>query len=611
MIYNNLIYLLVVILIFTTKGVPESPLLPLYFSLPVILLKFFLYYRWALPGQQARSIQNDREYFAAEQRFSILAIIFFSVDVYLLDFKYYLSQLPLSDQLPILVDAGGLLLFFLYLGIMWAAHRDGYHAAFCQPFGRYYTLRAFIVANIKNNLPIVLPWLILSLISDLLRLTPLPFINKIAYSQWAETVSFLLFFVLLAATFPAMIKRLWNCTPLPPGPARSHLENFCRQQGLKYADIMLWPLFEGRVLTAGVMGILKKFRYLLITPGLLSALNSAELDAVVAHEIGHVKKYHLQLYLLLFIGFGLLVGIIANPVLYLLLQTDLFYQMITWSNNNPDTLLAFWGTVPLFIIMIVYFRYIFGFFIRNFERQADLYVFKALGNSDQLVNSFEKIAWLSGNTRDLPSWHHFSIAERVDFLKKCQRHPAQIKKHDRKVFLSLLVYLLILLGGAALFWQMPVDSLDARYQGKIIEAVIKQKIRQEPANALWVRLLADLKQEMKMDQEAAAAYQEALRLEPADPEVLNNLAWLLVMTGDEKVADPHRALELAGKAAELRPEGFILDTLAAAYWANGLLAEAVATEEMAAAKDPANRNYYQKQIRKFQETAWPGSRMAD
>ena len=104
------------------------------------------------------------------------------------------------------------------------------------------------------------------------------------------------------------------------------------------------------------MGISKRFRYLLITPALLSTLNTAELEAVLAHEIGHVKKYHLQLYLVLFLGFGILLSLIANPVLYLLLNTNFFYKLISLTNGEPGAAQAFWGTAPLFFIMIIYFR---------------------------------------------------------------------------------------------------------------------------------------------------------------------------------------------------------------------------------------------------------------
>ncbi len=597
MIYNNLLYFLVVILIFSTSSVPDAPQLPLHFSLPVFLIKAIIYYRWALHEHRGYRIDTDSHYFSSEQKFSILAIFFFATDVYLLDCKYYFNLFPFTEYFPVLINLAGLCLFFFYLCIMWAASRTNYHLIFDLPAHRQYSLRAFLLFNIKTNLPVVLPWLFLTLILDIFQLIPLPLLNRLPASQWAEPAIFLIFFLFLATTFPGLVKWLWNCTPLPAGPERDHIEEFSKKQGFT-SEILLWPLFEGRVITAGVMGISKKFRYLLITPALLTTLDIAELEAVLAHEIGHVKKRHLQLYLVLFLGFGLLLSLIANPVLYLLLNTKFFYKLISLTNGEPSAALAFWSTVPLFFIMIVYFRYVFGFFMRNFERQADLYVFKAIGNSDSLIRSFEKIGRLTGK-RDAPSWHHFGIGQRIDFLRKCSQNKSLIRRHHVKVYVSLLLYVLTLAGGAGLIRTMPLDPFDSRTEANFAEAIIKQRIMQEPDNALWLRLLGDLNQERKMDVEALAAYSKGLAIEPSNPEIMNNYAWVLLVSENKMLRDPEKALSLALAASARRSTGYILDTLAVAYWANGSIKEAVNTAKKAIEKNPENRKYYEEQIEKF------------
>ncbi len=602
MIYNNLLYFLVVILIFSTSSVPESPELSIATALPLFIFKALAFQRWVLYAHGNSRITHDSSYFATEQRFTIIAILFFSIDIYLLDAKYYLAGLPLAGQLPVLINFGGLILFFFYLCLLWTAARPSYHRVFGLEPPRQYTIASFLAYNIKANLPIILPWLFINLLLDLFQLIPLPIIERLPLSQWAEPVAFLLFFLALAITFPALVKRLWNCTPMPAGPVRSHIEEFCRRQGFA-SQILLWPLFEGRVLTAGVMGISKRLRYLLITPALLHALNRDELEGVLAHEIGHVKKYHLQLYLVLFLGFGLLLTIIANPLLYLLLNTNIFYKLISIADNDLGAAITFWGTVPLFVIMIVYFRYIFGFFMRNFERQADLHVFEAMGDSGPLIRSFEKLGILTGK-RDAPSWHHFGIGQRIDFLKKCKANPGLIKRHDRKVLISLLLYVLLFTSSAAFLKAMPTDLYESGAEDRFAEAVLQQKIRQEPTKAFWYRLLGDLQQEQKKDGAALAAYSKALSLEPANPEIMNNYAWLLLVTETKELRNPVKALSLALAAANRHPTGYILDTLATAYWANDDIKEAVATEKQAIGRDPAQQGYYQQQIEKFVNTSY-------
>ena len=459
MIYNNLLYFITVIIIFSTGSIPDEPQIPFGAALLIFMLKGGAYHYLVHRAHANRRASSERNYFAVEQRFSLLAVLVFAIDVYVLDIKYYLSFLSLNGNLPALLSLAGLSLFFFYLSLLWLAARRNYQ----EIFGRRYSAREFVISNIKLNLPIVLPWLIINFLADFLKILPFPLSRMLASSEWGETILFLLFFILLAAIFPALIKNLWNCRSLPAGPARTHMENFCRQQNFKYSDIMLWPLYEGKMLTAGVMGVSKKYRYVLITPALLEALSPYEIEAVLAHEIGHVKKYHLQLYLLLFLGFGLVASLITSPMLYLLLNSNLFYRIINLAGIDPETALAFWGTAPMFVIMLVYFRYVFGFFMRNFERQADLAVFTALGDSTPLISSLEKISWLSGDIRDKPSWHHFGIGQRVDFLEKCSRDRSLIAHHDRKVYGSLVLFLLLLVFSAGIFWNM---DYEARYRRK-------------------------------------------------------------------------------------------------------------------------------------------------
>ncbi len=82
---------------------------------------------------------------------------------------------------------------------------------------------------------------------------------------------------------------------------------------------------------------------------------------------------------------------------------------------------------------------------------------------------------------------------------------------------------------------------------------------------------------------ALSDYKRALQLNPKDPTVHNNLAWLYATPHDEKFRDKAKALEHVKKEAELSKEkdAEILDTLAKAYFINGKLKEAVEAERKA------------------------------
>lgn len=595
MIYNNLIYLLVVVLVLSTHGAPAEPQIPLQYAILVFITKG-LFFSWVVHQTHTKkSIHRAPQYFSVEQKFSITAIILLAIDVYLLDCQYYLAKLPLAEELPTIVSFGGISLFFAYLTIMWAGAKKSYQ----EVFGRSHTTRSFMAANLKINFPIILPWLLLSLLSDLLQLSNIKAVKDILASPWGEPALLILFFVMLATGFPLLVTKLWDCKSLPAGPIRSHIEKLCSDQKLKYADIMTWPLFEGRVLTAGVMGLTKRFRYLLITPALLEAMTPEEIESVIAHEIGHVKRHHLQLYLLLFLGFGLLAQLSIYPIIYLLLNSNLFYKITLLTDKDPGVALTMMSTIPMLLLMILYFRFIFGFFMRNFERQADLHAFTVMKSSAPIIRVFEKIAWLSGKIRDLPSWHHFGIGQRIDFLEKCELDKSYVARHHRKVYLSLALYLIVMFSAAIGLWKMPADLLEGAPKAKFAEAVIKQKITEEPQNPLWYQFMGDLQYSKNLYREAAGNYEKSLSLAPENPEVLNNLAWLFLTTEDKTMLNPVRALRLAQRAARLKPSGHILDTLATAYWTNGLKEKAIAIEKQAIQIDPANEEYYLKQLDKF------------
>ncbi len=158
---------------------------------------------------------------------------------------------------------------------------------------------------------------------------------------------------------------------------------------------------------------------------------------------------------------------------------------------------------------------------------------------------------------------------------------------------------------------IPVDHLSQKYQHKKIESFIDGKIRQESINPSQLVLIGDHMLENKLETRAKIAYEKALELEPANPTLLNKLAWLLLTSENIHLRDPRKALTLARTAITLRPQGYILDTLATAYWANNYLEEAFITETKAMRVDPAQRRYYRAQITRFQEQSYTESLTRD
>ena len=96
-------------------------------------------------------------------------------------------------------------------------------------------------------------------------------------------------------------------------------------------------------------------------------------------------------------------------------------------------------------------------------------------------------------------------------------------------------------------------------------------LEKQPDNPVALRARGDALLGVGKQAEAIADYEKAIKLDPDDTGVLNNLAWVLATSPDENLRDGKRAIELATKACELTEYKLphILSTLAAGYAETG------------------------------------------
>jgi len=306
--YTNFIYLIVVLLIFSTQQPPLTPRLSVSLVLCASLSLFLLFAvinRQVFKRLLARmsGIVSGQYlavlYHRSVSRQSLLALLFFCLQIYLLDVKSHLISVPLIGASLTLQGLFALCLFFLHLAIVWFYSYECY----CRFSATRCARSSMVVANLKFNLAILLPWFLISGVIDLLQLVP----GGLFTEQLSSPLGLILFYALLLVFFilfaPLLVVRLWNCRPLPPGGRRTFIEKFCRERDFQLREIVLLPGSGGLSFTAGVMGVLRYCRYLLVTDGLLGILDDDELSAVLAHEMGHVKERHLLFYLLFLLGY--------------------------------------------------------------------------------------------------------------------------------------------------------------------------------------------------------------------------------------------------------------------------------------------------------------------
>ena len=554
----------------------------------------------ALAADFPRSSLMSR-YLAAQTRLSILALANLAVEVYVFNIKYYLRNLPGFEHSLTLAGLAGLGLFLLHLGVIWVYSYPIYqriHHSKIKP-------RAFLWENLAFSTAILLPWFLISLVSDILQVLPLPVFLRSEAGQFLLMAGLLIACLLFA---PALMVRLWGCRPLPMTALRAELEEFARAHRFRVGNFMLWPLFGGEMLTAGIMGILPRWRYILITRGLLGLLSSDELKAVVAHEMGHVRRYHMLFFLAFFLCYSILAYAFNDLVFLVLLQSPFVLDWLLHSETVNLTLLSVLQSAPMIILLVVYFRYVFGFFLRNSERQADLYALQVMGHPLPLVSSLQRIGYHGGHQEDLPNWHHFSIRERIEFLLKAYEDPRLARRHHTKYYSAVVIFFLLAAGLSTLGFNLESSQFVRSWRTGVQAAIIERELARTPDNDRLFAAYGSLLLELGDYAKAEAALKISLQAVPEDATTLNNLAWLYA-TSPPPYRKPEAALEMALRAATLDQAPYILDTLAEAYYVNGQPELALEAIQRALLKEPKNREYLLAQQQKF-EAALTGRRVA-
>ncbi len=552
----------------------------------------------AVSGRGRRSPAESARRLVAQLHAAAIACLLLMIT--LAELKVHLMAWPLVagwETLRGLIAVG---LYLLLLAVVWsAAHR--LEASGLAGLGK----RDYLGGQVRMVAPVIFPWFAVSLCQDLIvHLWP-------GARAWLDSglgsLAYLVVFIgALSLLFPAMVKRWWGCTPLEPGRVRDVCSAVLEHTRVSVAQILTWPLMGGRLLTAGVLGLAPGLRYLLITPSLAEALDNEELASVVAHEAGHVRYRHLWLYLMFFVGFFFAAYALAGP--FSLAMSLLIWWLAgsAWglellSAEGAGGAMSILLALPLVGLLIVYLRLVMGFFMRHFERQADLFSLGVMGSAEPLVSALERIAYLSGNTRDVPSWHHFSIAQRVAALRAAEARPQLVAGQASLIKKGLSVFLVLL--GLTIAGGLGLDQLGLERQVKqaTMTRLVKQELAARPHDARLQVHLGALLCEQGQEREGLAHMRAALALSPGDPEVLNGLAWCLATVKDPSLRDPGRALELARRAVTLAPLPHIWDTLAEAYFVSGDPRRAVAAARAALAARPRTRlAYYQAQLRRFE-----------
>ncbi len=604
--FSNFLYLITALLIYTTSELFQTDTslnfdnIVLFNSL-ILNILFVVICHIVFYRLKKKIDANPYAYFEHLinnyiSRLSILALLVFAINIYGFKLNLYFSGIIFFDLIPTAEAMIFLSLFLLYLIIIW----DAAYGVQKQNFAGALSKKEFILSNVSFSLPALLPWFCISIIADLLKFSPWQGLTNLLNTTAGEIGYIAVFIVAISIFGPLLIQKLWNCKPLEPGISRSRIENICTEAGLKYADILKWQLFGGTMITAGVMGIIAKFRYILVTPALLNSLNNDEIDAVIQHEIGHIQRYHMIFYLFFFAGFIACNFLFLEPLMLLLYISEPVYRVFEFFGVDKNTAHPILISATLISVFILYFRFGFGFFMRNFERQADLHVYNFTPDASSLISTFYKIASFSRQSIDKPNWHHFSIGERVRFLEKCQATPILIQGHHRKVKKIITGYFILTILLAGLGYSINFGLAKDAFGNFITEKILYQQLEVELGNSDLYVLVGDY-YNRKNYEKVIDSYENVIRIDSGNVHALNNLAWLFATCPKKEFRNPIQALEYSKRALNIKREAFILDTYAEACFINKDITSAISAAKEALQLSKEKKGYYKSQLNRFQK----------
>ncbi len=444
-------------------------------------------------------IQNRLRRFNQLMGFARLMIpTWFGVGIYLLGWKTLVmqgfAQTPLGglrlDTPGILI--GSLPAFLAWMGLWWAQ----YPADFAlreqnlliqlneslpvhQPPGFW----SYFGVNFRLQLLFsIAPILVLLALRDILGLVLPPIFHQISWLRDQQSLIEATISVPSAGAIlllgPEILRRVLDTEPLPDSPLRRRLEDLCRQHNVGFHEVLLWKT-RHQMGNAAVMGFVPRFRYFLMSDLLLETMSDEQIEAVFAHEIGHIKHKHL--FWLLASVAGLMLGM-AGPGSIIVDAMEHLHQHM-WLPETLQMIILMGGGLAIFALF-------FGYVSRKFERQADVFAARTLqaaydaaisasalsatgteGASAVAVfprlafapphqtaeqsfvgrygaqifcSALERVATVNNIPIAARSWCHGSIARRMRFLFDLGRDPRRTFVFDSfmsKLYISLILIL--------------------------------------------------------------------------------------------------------------------------------------------------------------------------
>lgn len=227
---------------------------------------------------------------------------------------------------------------------------------------------------------------------------------------WA---AFLGLFVLMAQLAPVVLFPIfYKFEPLDNDDLKSRLVGLSERAGTRVRGVYKWNLSEKSKKANAALTGLGNTRRIILADTLLENYSADEIEAVLAHELGHHVHRHILKSIAVQAGITLVGFWAANWVLHY--AVDRTHMFVTVSDFANLPLLVLVATVLSFLLLPALNAY-----SRYNERQADRYAFQSIPSVGPFISSMNKLADQNLAERSPSRWvewffqSHPAISRRV------------------------------------------------------------------------------------------------------------------------------------------------------------------------------------------------------
>ena len=200
---------------------------------------------------------------------------------------------------------------------------------------------------------------------------------------WGALLGFQLLMVVLA---PVLILPLFNkFTPLPEGSLRERLLKLAERTRFRARSIQVMDGSKRSRHSNAFFTGFGGFRKIVLFDTLIQQLAEPELEAVLAHEIGHFKKKHIPKTLLVS-ALGSLAGF---WLISLLAKQDWFYRSFGFEPGSIVPALLLFGLLSG--VVTFWFSPLAHWWSRRYEYQADAFAAEVMNEPRSLIGALRKL----------------------------------------------------------------------------------------------------------------------------------------------------------------------------------------------------------------------------